>query len=83
MLVVLHRQLEKLYGPTLASCYQFLVGYHPTKQQKQGSTAVPANPSDVFDNTNTSLTTDEELHSPLHFCLSVKLLLLLKVHLGG
>jgi len=50
MLVVVHRQLEKLYAPILASHSQFLVDYHPTNQQQQGPTALPANPS--VDNTN-------------------------------
>jgi len=54
MLVVGRRQLEKLYGPTLASRPQFLVDYHPTNQQQKRPTALPANPSDAVDNTNTS-----------------------------
>jgi len=52
MLVVVRRQLEKLYGPTLASRPQFLVDYDPTNQQQQGPTG---NPSDAVDNTNASL----------------------------
>jgi len=47
MLVVVRRQLEKLYGPTLAFRPQFLVDYHPANQQQQGPTASPANASDA------------------------------------
>jgi len=52
MLVVVRRQLEKLYGPTLASRPQFLVDYHPANQQQQpGPTGSSGSGSDPADDT--------------------------------
>jgi len=52
MLVVVRRQLEKLYSPTLASRPQFLVDYHPANQlQQTGPTGSPGSGSDPADDT--------------------------------